>query len=69
MENVMNVYNFVLDNGVAVLAALLSILIGLETLAKFTKTNKDDKAIAKAKGIVIKLKEFAKKYLKNGDAS
>ena len=65
----MNVYNFVLEHGVAILAALLSILIGLETLTKFTKTDKDDKAVAKAKSVVVRLKELAKKYLKNGDAS
>lgn len=53
----------VLVNSGIVIGALLSIVGGLHTLSRYTKTEADDKLFASIESVLLKIKDVASKLL------
>lgn len=55
MEIITNIWNWIVAHWAELVKAVLAIIGGLEVIAKWTETDKDDKAVGAARVIVNKI--------------
>lgn len=58
MDNIKNIFTWIISNWDSIITMLLAFIGGVEVIVKWTETDKDDKAVSTLKRIIQKVNSF-----------